>query len=86
MTYGESCYSRESSHCGGRLQNEAGHLVCLVYLVYLVYLVCLVCLLNQTDQINEIDQIDQLAPHKHDRGKQASQCQEERAASDPGRP
>ena len=51
-TCGESCYSRENSHCGGRLQNEAVHLVCLVYLVYLV---CLVCLLNQTDQIIEID-------------------------------
>jgi hypothetical protein len=42
ITYGESCYSIENSHCGGRLQNEAVHLVCLVDLVYLVCLVCLV--------------------------------------------
>ena len=42
MTYWESCYGRESSHCGGKLQNEAVHLVCLVYLVCLVCLVFLV--------------------------------------------
>ena len=54
----------------------------LNWLIWFIWLVSL----NQKNQTNQIDQINQLGPHKHDRGKQDSQCQEERAASDPGRP